>query len=313
LQQSNIESAFKGNFKSNNFIFDLKTNFKNFFTNWIIVDSIDSLNGPSNWSLKKTALKNTQKIILLQDSQIVSSENSKPSSSILFRNKIIRENLYFKFVFLSKVAGEIFINFRYIDYENFLQLRLSRESKNKGKISLILNKTGKSKTFADLDCEKMVSFLKKCSGFEIEELNKIEVFSFKDNYIVLFNDMIIFTASMKEILKEKTSNISGNSDNDRNAKGFGAALNASENRIGYYELNLDDNNNSQNRLSWAAFRVQIGINNQKNFEIHDLQIKNLDLDDVRKFQSEISDVKNYAISKNYQILNASRDKEGKQK
>lgn len=317
MQQSNIESLFQGNLKSNNFIFDLETNFKNFFTNWIIVDSIDSLNGPSNWSLKKITNKNNKninnkskqilnKIILLQASQIISNENSKPSTSILYKNKFIQENLYFKIAFISKAAGEIFINFKYVDYENYFQLRISRESKTKGKISLIINRSGSSKIFADLDCEKMVSFLKKCSGFEIEEKNKIEFFSFKDKFIVLFNDMIIFTASLQEILKD----INGFDSNNNNSKRLAGAFNSEKTFV--YGLN-NDNNFSENNLNWNSSRIRIGINNQKNFEIHDLQIKNLDLDDVKKFQSDISDVRNYARGKNYEFSNARRDKNKNEK
>jgi hypothetical protein len=308
LQQTTLESQYFGNFKRNNFIFDLNSNQKNFFTNWIIVDSIDSINGPSNWSLKKTSnnkndnsnnLSKKSKIILLQSSQIISNENSKQSTSILFRNKILQENIYFKLAFISKVSGEIFVNFKYVDYENYLQLRLSRVSEIKGKISLILNKSGSSRIIADLDCEKMVSFLKKCSGFEIFEFNKIEVFSFKEKYFVLFNDMIIFTASLQDIVKENNNN------NKRNSKGI---VSNNENKIIYNYNIINNENSSEKKINWTASRILIGINNQKNFEVHELQIKNLDLDDARKFQSEFANVKHYADRKNYQNLNESAEK-----
>ena len=57
-----------------------------------------------------------------------------------------------------------------------------------------------------------------------------------------------------------------------------------------------------NNYSWIASRMQIGINNQKNFEVHDLQIKNLDFDDIKKFQTEIAEMKNYARGKKYEII-----------
>ena len=273
------------------------------------MDSIDSINGPSNWSLKKTTnyrndfsnnLSKKSKIILLQSSQIISNESSKQSTSILFRNKILQENIYFKLAFISKVSGEIFVNFKYVDYENYLQLRLSRVSESKGKISLILNKSGSSRIIADLDCEKMVSFLKKCSGFEIGEFNKIEVFSFKEKYFVLFNDMIIFTASLQDIVKENNNNA-----NKRNTKGI---VSNNDNKIIFNYNIINNENSSEKKINWTSSRILIGINNQKNFEVHELEIKNLDLDDARKFQSEIADVKHYANRKNYQNLNESAEK-----
>jgi len=298
LQQSRLESQFMGNFNNKNYIFDFKSQYRNFFKNWIIVDSIDSINGPSNWNLKNISKndKNNKnpKILLVQSANIIRNDNANPSTSILFRDKIIQENIYFKTIFLSKVSGEIFINFKYLDFENYLQIKLIRENENKGKISLILNKNGILESIADLDCEKMISFLKKCSGFEIDELNKIEIYSLKEKYVVLFNDMIIFTFSLDQILKKNKEDFSSNK---RNFNGY---------KFNYIYQN---NKNSLNENpSWTTSRIQIGINNQKNLEIHDLKIKNLDFDDIKKFQTEISDMKNYAHGKNYELSNRVENK-----
>ena len=231
------------------------------------------MNGPSNWHFNK--IKN-EKIILIQSSLITVNE-SNPSTSILFRNKIIQENIYMKFIFVSKVAGEIFINFKYLDNENFIQLKLQRLNENKGKIILILNKFGIINNIAELDCDKMISFLNKCTGFEIEKENKIEIYNFNKKYVILFNDMIIFNHDLNDILsKEKSSKL------NKNKK--------------YTE------NNSNYLNDWVNARISIGMNNQKNFEIYELQIKNLNFDDVKIFQNEISDMKNYATGKNYQII-----------
>lgn len=256
---------------------------------------INAINNKNNNNPNLNINNQNSKIILLQSSQIISNENSKPSTSILFRNKIIQENLYFKLAFISKVSGEIFINFKYVDYENYLQLKLIRINENKGKISLILNKHGSLKIIADLDCNKMVSFLKKCSGFEIEELNKIEIYSFKQKYFVLFNDMIIFTVSLQEILNESKMDIKGLNINNKNS-------------IVYNYKMINEVNKDEKIVNWNSSRIQIAINNQKNFEVHDLQIKNLDLDDVRKFQFDFSDVNNYSFKKNYSNLKSSSDK-----
>lgn len=298
LQHFNLQNRVIGNFNSKAFIYDLNTNYKNFFNNWIIVDSIDSVNGPSNWNLKKLKIENSKlsKLILLQSSNIIINSDTKASTQILLREKIISENTYFKFSFVSKVSGEVFVNFKYIDFDNYLQLRLFREKPNKGKISLVLYLQGKRSIIADLDCDKMISFLKQCSGFEINELNRIEIYSIKNKYVILFNDMIIFSASLSEILKDKGFNNNSIKLNNNNSN---MAFISNDN---FYSTK-ESWDICQN---WVVSRVSVGLNNQKNFEIHELLIKNVDFEDLKKIQSETSDVKNYATIPRYDITSRGR-------
>ena len=139
LQNSDRQNYPQINFASNSFIFNLRK-YKTFFNDWIIFDSLDSVNGPSNWNIKKIKSEITKKnkIILLQSSIISTGKYSKPSTSIQLRKKIQLENIYFKIIFISKFSGEIFINFKHFDIEHYMQLQLIRESETKGKILILM-------------------------------------------------------------------------------------------------------------------------------------------------------------------------------
>jgi len=296
LQNNSLENQYLGNSK-NYFFFDLHKDYNNLFNFWMIVDSIDSYNGPSDWNIKNIFEKNDKnfseekKIILMQTSNIITNNKTCPSTSILFKNKIISDNIYFKFTFLPKSSGEVYINFKHLDFENNLQLRVKRESEDRGKITLFSNINGKSKLISDLDCERMNSFLKKCSGFELEQLNKIEIFSYKEQYIFLFNEMIIFSISLNQFLLETENN---------NKKKTNRDFLINQN---FHLKNVDKKtNNYKEKFYWTSSRIQIGINDQKNFEVHDLQIKVLDFEDIKRFQNEISDLKNYVKENDFKNI-----------
>jgi hypothetical protein len=166
---------------------------------------------------------------------------------------------------------------------------LLRENEKKGKILILMKIKGKENIASELDCEKMVSLLKYCNGFEINAYSKIEVFSFRGKFVIIYNDMIIFTLKLKDLFEkfgDKNLNTNTNTNKDKD--------------------NNNNNSNSKDKDNefidpWIySSRFLLGINNQKNFELHELEIKNLGLNDIKLFQKEVNDMKNYAHGKDHE-------------
>lgn len=193
---------------------------ENFFSDWLVIDSIDSKNGPSNWALNKIysnrkdseqskESKQTDYIILKHTSSIyvnnqITQSPVEMASSILLKNSNYKQNLYTSLKFNSKSYGSIQINFRYIDYNNFMALQLIRKSSDSGSIKLIKKLNGKFSQIEDLPCDKMLSVLKKCYGYNTEEdENLLEIFNYEKNIHVIFNKKIIFTSNVTEETRNK--------------------------------------------------------------------------------------------------------------
>ena len=67
-------------------------------------------------------------------------------------------------------------------------------------------------------------------------------------------------------------------------------------------INIKEEKLNENEDPWFNSRILIGLNNQKDFEIHELEIKNLDLNDIKLFQKEMNEMKNYAHGDNHQYI-----------
>jgi hypothetical protein len=192
---------------------------RNFFFDWLVIDSIDSKNGPSNWVLKKLdsnkkESKETDTSILIQTSSIyvnnqITQSSIEIASSILLKNSNQKQNLYTSVKFNSKSYGSIQINFRYVDYNNFLALQLIRKSSDSGSIKLLKKLNGKISEIEDLPCDRMLSVMKKCFGYNTdEEENLVEIFNYEKSIQVLFNKNMIFNVKEQEINKFKKSKFS---------------------------------------------------------------------------------------------------------
>ncbi len=186
------------NFKHKNF-YNFKTHSETFYDDWLITDSLVSKNGPSDWNVK---FKEPDEYFLVQNSaifennQIIESK-IESASTVVFKNNPNISNLYSKFSFISKTYGSLNINFRYKDYQNFVGLKLQRNSSDSGIIELVEMEKGKTTIISQLTCDKMLNIFKKCFGynsFEDNNINEVEIFHLEEELklVIKINEKIVF-------------------------------------------------------------------------------------------------------------------------
>jgi hypothetical protein len=177
----------------------LQNNFKHFFNDFIIIDSLDSKNGPSNWDIKEedSSSFGSNKISLIQTSPI-NSDKFESASSLILRNSLPQVNLHFTISFMSLSNGSIQINFKYKNYQNFLAVQLNRIDDDRGSIKLMENINGNYSIIEELTCEKMLSVIDKCNGYSSKKTNEIEIITIGSKVEVFMNKMQIFNSDVKE-------------------------------------------------------------------------------------------------------------------
>ena len=110
-----------------------------FFDDWIIVDDIDSKDGPSNYIIKE----DKGDVTVSQISGIYTSNIHNIASSIILKtNKY--NYIYSNILFSSSSSGIINIMFKYKDFNNYISLELKRNN-NEGEIKIIKKYFGKTK------------------------------------------------------------------------------------------------------------------------------------------------------------------------
>jgi hypothetical protein len=159
---------------------DNNKNNNNFFIDWMIVDSTTAKNGPSDWNINKD-----EGNMLEENSFITSFDSVSPATSIIL-NKEITENNYYKLIFITKSDGIISFKFKFVDFYNYLALEFNRNS-NYGEIKIIQKINGIVTELYKLPCQRMVTILRKCEGYSINENNIVEIIEHNKNYIILFN------------------------------------------------------------------------------------------------------------------------------
>ncbi len=194
-------------FTCQNRFYDMQQRAEEFYGDWLIIDSLDSADGPSDWDLKKD--ENNGRYILSQNSSINQMNtvsivnpasqkieyNSFIASSLILKNLSLRHmhTMYAKIVFHTKSSGLIQFNFRYKDYQNFLSLQLERKSNDEGFIKLIKLSDNVYSELANLSCDKMISVLEKCYGYHKDEKeNVIEIYYQEDVVVIKYNNFAIF-------------------------------------------------------------------------------------------------------------------------
>jgi hypothetical protein len=176
-----------------------KTQTETFFDDWLIIDSLVSKNGPSDWNVK---FKDPNEFFIVQNSAIftnnqVLESKIESASTLVFKNGQTFPNLYSKFSFISKTYGSVNINFRYKDYQNFVTLKMQRNSADTGSIELVEMIQGKTYLISQLTCDKMLTIFKRCYGyntFEENDINEVEIFHLEEELklVVKINGKIIF-------------------------------------------------------------------------------------------------------------------------
>ena len=168
---------------------------KLFFDDWIIVDDIDSKDGPSNYVLKEEK----GEVSISQISSIYTNSNLNLASSIILKTYKYN-NIYGNIVFSSSTSGIINIMFKYKDFNNYISLELKRNNNNEGEINVIKKYFGKMKIIKKLDCSEIMLFFKQCVGFHTNKLNNIEIFNMNKEIVIIFNSNVIFRVKDEDLL-----------------------------------------------------------------------------------------------------------------
>ena len=168
---------------------------KLFFDDWIIVDDIDSKDGPSNYVLKEEK----GEVLISQISSIYTNSNLNLASSIILKTYKYN-NIYGNIVFSSSTSGIINIMFKYKDFNNYISLELKRNNNNEGEINVIKKYFGKMKIIKKLDCSEIMLFFKQCVGFHTNKLNNIEIFNMNKEIVIIFNSNVIFRVKDEDLL-----------------------------------------------------------------------------------------------------------------
>jgi hypothetical protein len=185
--------------KQNKYYYYFKTQTETFFDDWLIIDSLVSKNGPSDWNVK---FKDPNGFFIVQNSAIftnnqVLESKIESASTLVFKNGQTFPNLYSKFSFISKTYGSVNISFRYKDYQNFVTLKMQRNSADRGSIELVEMIQGKTNLIYQLTCDKMLTIFKRCFGyntFEENDINEVEIFHLEEELklVIKINGKIIF-------------------------------------------------------------------------------------------------------------------------
>jgi hypothetical protein len=185
-----------------NFKYDLQERGEEFYSDWLIVDSLNSINGPSDWDIKLNDLNGRYSII--QNSLITISSNGNnrdlketlaPSSSLILKNfSLVHFHSFFsKIAFQTKSFGLLQINFKYRDYQNYISIKFERKSKEEGIIKLIQVKENHLTELENLPCDKMLTVLEKCYGYHTDEReNVIEILLYEKILKIKYNKYLIF-------------------------------------------------------------------------------------------------------------------------
>jgi len=185
-----------------NLKYDLQQRGEEFYSDWLIVDSLNSINGPSDWDIKLNDLNGRYSIIQNSLISVSSDGNSKdsketlvPSSSLIFKNFSFLHfhSFYSKITFQTKSFGLLQFNFRYKDYQNYIAIKFERKSKEEGFIKLIQVKQNQLIELENLSCDKMLTVLEKCYGYHADEReNAIEMLLHEEILKVKYNKYLIF-------------------------------------------------------------------------------------------------------------------------
>jgi hypothetical protein len=184
----------------------LKENIKDFYIDWLIYDSLDSLSGPSNWQVDSD--------IVIQTSPIYSATGI--ATTILYSHTM--SNKYIKATHLANTFGTISLLFKYLNGMNYLALELSRTSMEEGSIKLYKVLSGGRTDIEELTCEKMLSIMPKCFGYEVNIDNNIEIINYNPGYVVLLNGFMIYNISTSDDIFNHASRFAIAISNQNNFK-----------------------------------------------------------------------------------------------
>ncbi len=165
----------------------------NFFNDWIVVDDIESKDGPSNYLLKE----DKGSFSIIQNSGIYTTNSHNLASSLIMKAYEFN-NIYANINFSTSTSGIINIMFKYKDFNNYISLELKRNN-NEGEIKLIKKNLGKIQIIKSFECSDILLFFKKCVGFETENANNLEIFNINKDILIMFNSNIIYRVKEEDI------------------------------------------------------------------------------------------------------------------
>lgn len=186
---------------TDNSIYELKKVENDFFIDFVVIDAFDSKNGPSNWNFDLETFK------LTQTSSIFKNNDPIATSLLLDRRLPADFNIYVDFA--SKSVGDISIQFKNGDTEDYSALIFSKSTIETGTIKLVQKLNGKLSTVEELSCDTMINILRKCSGYSHEANNIVEISrGDKSRIVIKYNKRVIFDTTVTKFGISQNSQIS---------------------------------------------------------------------------------------------------------
>jgi hypothetical protein len=99
--------------------------------------------------------------------------------------------------------------FKYIDSNNYIGIELKRNSTDTGSIRLYKSISGVRTDIEILPCDRNVSFLPKCFGYEVNINTTIEIFNYNPGIVILYNGVVIYNIPVLEDIVFKQTTKSG--------------------------------------------------------------------------------------------------------
>jgi hypothetical protein len=242
----------------------------NFFNDWIVVDDIESKDGPSNYLLKED--KGLYSIV--QNSGIYTTNSHNLASSIIMKANEFN-NIYSNIIFSTSTSGIINIMFKYKDFNNYIALELKRNN-NEGEIKLIKKYLGKVQIVKSFECSDILLFFKKCVGFETENANNLEIFNINKDILIMFNSNIIYRGKEEDISDFNPSFLAISITNQNNI---------TFQKIMIKEMSIEDFLQYQGLIQkghQVKHRTEIQAVQEKRSNIPDIHVTHKDIEEIKK-------------------------------